>query len=118
MGFWLQDRRRQAEYVRIPFADQALTPIPDEVTDEQALFTGDLLSTGYWAAKIGEIQKGDTVLVIGAGPAGLCTMMCAASMNLQSSQRRILNGKGWILLRGKGLPENFIIRKRYLWKKR
>lgn len=68
----------QAEYVRIPFADQALTPIPDEVTDEQALFTGDLLSTGYWAAKIGEIQKGDTVLVIGAGPAGLCTMMCAA----------------------------------------
>lgn len=68
----------QAEYVRIPFADQALTPIPDEVTDEQALFTGDLLSTGYWAAKIGEICKNDTVLVIGSGPAGLCTMMCAA----------------------------------------
>ena len=68
----------QAEYVRIPFADQALTPIPDQVTDEQALFTGDLLSTGYWAAKIGEIKKGDTVLVLGAGPAGMCAMMCAA----------------------------------------
>lgn len=68
----------QAEYVRVPLADQGLTPIPDEVTDEQALFTGDLLSTGYWAARIGEIRKNDTVLVIGAGPAGLCTMMCAA----------------------------------------
>lgn len=68
----------QTEYVRIPFADQALTPIPDQVTDEQALFTGDLLSTGYWAAKIGEIEEGDTVLVLGAGPAGLCAMMCAA----------------------------------------
>ena len=68
----------QTEYVRVPFADQALTPIPDQVTDEQALFTGDLLSTGYWAAKIGEIRQGDTVLVLGAGPAGLCAMMCAA----------------------------------------
>ena len=56
----------QTEYVRVPFADQALTPIPDQVTDEQALFTGDLLSTGYWAAKIGEIEEGDTVLVLGA----------------------------------------------------
>ena len=67
----------QAEYARIPFADNGLTKIPDSVTDEQALFTGDLLSTGYWAAKIGEITPGDTVAVLGAGPAGLCTMMCA-----------------------------------------
>ena len=52
--------------MRVPFADQTLTPIPDQVTDEQALFTGDLLSTGYWAAKIGEIEEGDTVLVLGA----------------------------------------------------
>ena len=67
----------QAEYVRIPYGDNALTKIPDSVSDERALFTGDLLSTGYWAAKIGEIAPGDTVAVIGAGPAGLCTMMCA-----------------------------------------
>ena len=38
---------------------------------------GDLLSTGYWAANIGEIRAGDTVAVIGAGPTGLCTMLCA-----------------------------------------
>lgn len=67
----------QAEYVRIPFADQGLTVIPDHVTDEQALFCGDILSTGYWAARIGEISPADTVAVIGAGPTGLCTMMCA-----------------------------------------
>ena len=67
----------QAEYVRIPFADNGLTVIPDHVSDEQALFNGDILSTGYWAAKIGEINPADTVAVIGAGPTGLCTMMCA-----------------------------------------
>lgn len=67
----------QAEYARIPYADNGLTRIPEHVTDEQALFTGDILSTGYWGAKIGAIKPADTVLVIGAGPTGLCTMMCA-----------------------------------------
>lgn len=67
----------QAEYVRIPFADNGLTKIPDTVTDEEALFTGDLLSTGYWAAKMAEIKPGDVVAVIGAGPAGMTAMMCA-----------------------------------------
>lgn len=68
----------QAEYVRVPFADNGLNLIPENVSDEQALFTGDILATGYWAAQISEIHKGDMVLVLGAGPAGLCTLMCAA----------------------------------------
>ena len=67
----------QAEYVRIPLADQGLTRIPDGVRDEQALFVGDLLATGYWAARIGEIGEGDTILILGAGPTGLCTLQCA-----------------------------------------
>ena len=67
----------QAEYVRVPFADNGLTAIPDEVSDEAALFTGDLLSTGYWGASLAEIRPGDTAAVIGAGPTGLCCMMCA-----------------------------------------
>lgn len=67
----------QAEYVRVPFADNGLTAIPDGVSDEAALFTGDLLSTGYWGASIAEIRPGDTAAVIGAGPTGLCCMMCA-----------------------------------------
>ena len=67
----------QAEYVRVPFADNGLTHIPDDVTDEDALFTGDILSTGYWGASLAEIKPADTVAVIGAGPTGLCTLMCA-----------------------------------------
>lgn len=65
----------QAEYARIPMADQGLTKIPDDVSDEEALFNGDILATGYWAASIGEIKPADTVVVLGAGPTGLCTLM-------------------------------------------
>lgn len=66
----------QAEYVRVPHASQGLNKIPDSVTDEQALFVGDILATGYWAARISEIKKEDTVLIIGAGPTGICTLLC------------------------------------------
>lgn len=71
----------QAEFVRVPFADQGLTRIPDSVSDEQALFTGDILATGFWAARISEIREGDTVLIIGAGPTGICTLLCVMLMN-------------------------------------
>lgn len=67
----------QAEYVRVPYADQGLNRIPDSVSDEQALFVGDILATGFWAARISEISQEDTVLIIGAGPTGICTLLCA-----------------------------------------
>lgn len=66
----------QAEYVRVPYADQGLTPIPGQVSDEQALLVGDVLATGFWAARISEIAEDDTVLIIGAGPTGICTLLC------------------------------------------
>lgn len=66
----------QAEFVRVPYADQGLNKIPDSVTDEQALFVGDILATGFWATRISEITEEDTVLIIGAGPTGICTMLC------------------------------------------
>ncbi len=66
----------QSEYVRVPFADTGLNKIPDSVSDRQALFVGDILSTGFWAAKISDISKDDTVLIIGAGPTGICTLLC------------------------------------------
>ena len=66
----------QAEYVRVPYADQGLNRIPDSVSDEQALFVGDVLATGFWAARISEISEDDTVLIIGAGPTGICTLLC------------------------------------------
>lgn len=71
----------QAEYVRVPFADTGLSKIPDGVSDEQALFAGDILATGYWAAKIADISQNDTVLIIGAGPTGICTLLCARLKN-------------------------------------
>ena len=71
----------QAEYVRVPYADQGLDKIPDAVTDRQALFVGDILATGYWAADISEIHPEDTVLIIGAGPTGLCTLQCVLTKN-------------------------------------
>lgn len=66
----------QAEYVRVPYANQGLNRIPDAVSDEQALFVGDVLATGFWAARISEITEKDTVLIIGAGPTGICTLLC------------------------------------------
>lgn len=67
----------QTEYVRVPLASQGLNRIPDNVTDEQALFVGDVLATGFWAARISEISAEDTVLIIGAGPTGICSLLCA-----------------------------------------
>ena len=66
----------QTEYVRVPYATTGLNKIPDSVTDEQALFVGDILATGFWAARISEISEGDTVLIIGAGPTGICCLLC------------------------------------------
>ena len=71
----------QTEYVRVPYADQGLSRIPDGVSDEQVLFVGDVLATGFWAARISEIKEDDTVLIIGAGPTGICTLLCVMLKN-------------------------------------
>ena len=71
----------QSEYVRVRYADQGLDRIPDSVSDEQALFVGDVLATGFWAARISEIKEEDTVLIIGAGPTGICTLLCVMLKN-------------------------------------
>lgn len=67
----------QAEYVRVPYADQGLNRIPANVSDRQTLLVGDVLATGFWAVRISEIAPEDTVLIIGAGPTGICTLLCA-----------------------------------------
>lgn len=77
----------QAEYVRVPFADQGLNKIPEQVSDRQALFVGDVLATGYWASRISEIKEEDTVLIIGAGPTGICALLCVM---LQKPKRIIM----------------------------
>lgn len=67
----------QAEYVRVPYADNGLYKLPESVSYKNTLFVGDILSSGYFGAEMCEIKAGDTIAVIGAGPVGLCAMMCA-----------------------------------------
>ena len=67
----------QAEHCLVPGADLNLARIPDGVDDEQAIFVGDILATGLFAAERADIRPGDTVAVLGAGPVGLMSVMCA-----------------------------------------
>jgi threonine dehydrogenase-like Zn-dependent dehydrogenase len=60
----------QAEYLRVPFADATHIKVPDSMTDEQALFLGDILPTGWQAAVHCDIEPGDTVAIWGCGPVG------------------------------------------------
>lgn len=86
----------QAEYVRVPYADQGLTVIPENVSFEQALFVGDILATGFWAARISEIKEEDTVLILGAGPTGICTLLC---VRLKNPEKIIVCEKDEVRLR-------------------
>jgi threonine dehydrogenase-like Zn-dependent dehydrogenase len=60
----------QAERARIPFANVNMVKLPDEVSDDQAILLSDIFPTGWFAAKLAEIKKGDIVAVFGCGPAG------------------------------------------------
>lgn len=71
----------QAEYVRVPFGDTGLTKLPDNVGYADALFVGDILSSGYFGAELCEIKPDDTVAVVGSGPVGLCSMACAKTFS-------------------------------------
>lgn len=67
----------QAEYVRIPFAQANLAPVPNALTDEDVLLLADIASTGFSAAESGGVRLGDTVAVFAQGPIGLCATLGA-----------------------------------------
>jgi threonine dehydrogenase-like Zn-dependent dehydrogenase len=67
----------QAEYARVPFADVGPIKVPDELTDDQALFLSDIFPTGYMAAEMCDIKPGDTIAVWGCGPVGQFAMKSA-----------------------------------------
>ncbi len=67
----------QAEYVRVPHANLGMFTIPDGLTEEDVLFVGDILSTGYFGAENAKIEPGDTIAVMGCGPVGMCGMTTA-----------------------------------------
>jgi threonine dehydrogenase-like Zn-dependent dehydrogenase len=67
----------QAEYLRVPFADATHIKVPDSMTDEQVLFLGDILPTGWQAAVHCDIEPEDTVAIWGCGPVGQMTIRSA-----------------------------------------
>jgi alcohol dehydrogenase len=68
----------QAELVRIPFADSSLHHLPPTVPDELAVLLSDILPTGFEiGVRYGQVQPGDTVAVVGAGPVGLAAIATA-----------------------------------------
>jgi len=70
----------QAEFVRVPYAQANLAPIPDELSDEQCLMLADIASTGISAAERAEVKIGETVAVFAQGPIGLCATAGARAM--------------------------------------
>jgi alcohol dehydrogenase len=69
----------QAERVRVPVADVNLLSIPEGVDDERALFVGDVLTTGLYAASLAAPASAETVAVVGVGPVGYCTIQALAA---------------------------------------
>ncbi|MCP3984118.1 MAG: alcohol dehydrogenase catalytic domain-containing protein [bacterium] len=67
----------QAEAVAVPGAEHAIRRIPEGVSVEQAVLLTDILPTGYFGARNADIEPGETVVVIGAGPVGLLALLSA-----------------------------------------
>jgi threonine dehydrogenase-like Zn-dependent dehydrogenase len=67
----------QAEAVAVPAADASVVKIPEGITVDQAVLLTDILPTGYLGAQRADIAPGDTVVVVGLGPVGVCALQCA-----------------------------------------
>lgn len=98
-----------ADYARVPFADVNLLHVPDNLSDEQVLFVGDIFSTGYHAVEKGRVKPGNTVVIFGAGPVGLCAVQSAKLFN--ASKIILVGRKNQLRLDiGKKLGATHIIR--------
>jgi alcohol dehydrogenase len=68
----------QAEYARVPFADNSVYKVPEHLSNEQVLFLADILPTSYEVGVLnGAVSPGDTVAIVGAGPIGLAAILTA-----------------------------------------
>ncbi len=67
----------QAEYLRVPLAQSTLVEVPDGCDPEAALFAGDVLATGFFAAELARVAAGSVAVVLGCGPVGLCAVFGA-----------------------------------------
>ena len=92
----------QAEYLRVPYANVGPVVVPEGLTDEQVLFTTDILPTSRWGLEQGGVKRGDTVVVLGCGPVGLLTMKWA----LYEGAKRVIavDNVGYRLEHAAGYP--------------
>ena len=67
----------QAEQVLVPHANLTLRRVPEGMSDDAALFAGDVMGTGYHAVAEAGMEPGDAVAVLGLGPVGLCAVQAA-----------------------------------------
>jgi len=85
---WVSNRRglqgAQAEYVRVPLADTTLVAAPENVDLDVALLLGDVLPTGFYAARRAEVGEGATVVVLGCGPVGLAAVLAARAAGAET----------------------------------
>lgn len=70
----------QAELVRVPVADVNLLALPERVDDDRGLFVGDALTTAFYVTSLGQIEPGDTVAIVGAGPIGYFCVQSALAL--------------------------------------
>jgi 2-desacetyl-2-hydroxyethyl bacteriochlorophyllide A dehydrogenase len=69
----------QADQALVPMANLTLRPVPDGVSDDVALFAGDVMGTAYHAVECAAVRPGDSVAVLGLGPVGLCAVQIAVA---------------------------------------
>jgi 2-desacetyl-2-hydroxyethyl bacteriochlorophyllide A dehydrogenase len=74
----------QADFLLVPHADLTLRPVPDGLSDEVALFAGDVMGTGYHAVAETGVGPGDSLAVLGLGPVGLCAVQAALAAGARS----------------------------------
>ncbi len=91
----------QAEYVRVPMAEQTLVQIPEGLPEETALLLGDILSTGYFCADQADIRPDEVQVVVGCGPVGLMTIWAARKLGaerlyaIDSVPARLQQAQNW-----------------------
>ena len=86
----------QAEYARVPFADNSVYKVPDTLTDEQVLFLADILPTAYEVGVLnGAVRPGDVVAIVGSGPVGLAAILTAQLYTPDASSPSTSPTRAW-----------------------
>jgi threonine dehydrogenase-like Zn-dependent dehydrogenase len=115
----------QSEYMRVPEADLTLRKMPENgLVEDDFLFVGDILTTGYDGVRKGGMQPGDTVAVVGCGPVGLCAVMCARALgagrvvaiDMVPERLKIAEGLGAISVNAKDTDPEDVVRELTDWR--